>query len=669
MQRVKTGISKAYWCARKQKRFGFDRARVRDKGAEFEGREIAWFDELFEGGIVIPSPEGAPTRALTILISGPPGSGKSTLALELAYRLREENKSEREKWHCLYVTSESSGLWLKKKIESYGWPQEDVHYGDLETTRNKDTPEIAHLDILETDEVRRQLETVEASSAIGKVLEAVAGIFGRSAGEIKNVADRRAERIQEKKVDDIIQLMKPGILVIDSLNTVEHTKKSELFRRFSELAAAGPKILAIILDTATPRAQRGAYEFWAYVCDTIIRLDKRYDSNYMVRTIEIEKARYQSHVWGVHQLKIYGPNQLAGLKNRQEDPRRAHPYREEGGIFIFPSIHYYLSSYKRKSPPDKPRMVDTLPKEFNDLLHGGLPEERCTGLVGERGNHKSHLGYVHILHRILHYEERGLIISLRDGEGVARTTLQRILDEQEEFKKFRGQRLDDLEKDDSLEILYYPPGYITPEEFYHRMYLSIQRLMCRMPNRKITLLFNSLDQLGARFPLCAREQVFIPGIIETLCAERITSLFIGVNEPGQPEEQYGLLSMADLVLSFEKRTFQPVDYKGHLEQRIQPYSEIRQKEARKRLKKSVSIKPRAVVLRVERFAGGQTAGRGGILELVREDSPLSKFYCKRGLCFTEFSPSYSEGFKPVVGLSPGGRRLSPEDEDLTAYKT
>lgn len=662
MKKVKTGISRAYWCARKpEKKFAFERACVRDETAGYEGREIAWFDVLFDGGIMIPSPVEKQTRALTILISGPPGSGKSTLALELAYRLREENKSEREKWHCLYVTSESSGSWLEKKIESYGWPQEDVHYGNLETTMNKNTPEIAHLDILETDEVRRQLETVEANSAVGKVLEAVAGIFGRSAREFKDVATKRATKKREKMVDGIIQLMKPGILVIDSLNTVEHTKKSELFRRFSELTVAGPKILVIILDTITPRVHKGAYEFWAYECDTIIRLDKRYDSNYMVRTIEIEKARYQSHVWGVHQLKIYGPNRLEDIE-KKEDPRRAHPYREEGGIFIFPSIHYYLSSYKRKSPPDKPTTAEAIPEELKELLHGGLPEERCTGLVGERGNHKSHLGYMHLLHRILNKEERGLIISLRDGEGVARTTMQRILDEQEDFKDFKNVSPEGLEDDDRLEILYYPPGYITPEEFYHRMYLSVQRLKHKSDSAKITLLFNSLDQLGARFPLCAKEQVLIPGIIETLCAERITSLFIGVNEPGQPEEQYGLLSMADLVLSFEKRIFQRADYKGHLEQRIsEKLSQKRQKDARNKLNKSVSIKPRAVVLRVERFAGGQTAGRGGILELVREDSPLFGFYGRQGLCFTEFSPNYGEGFKPVMGLSQEG-------EDFTAHK-
>ena len=43
---------------------------------------------------------------------------------------------------------------------------------------------------------------------------------------------------------------------------------------------------------------------------------------------------------------------------------------------------------------------------------------------------------------------------------------------------------------------------------------------------------------------------FIPGIIASLSGEDITSMFIAVDEKGQPEEQYGLIPMADLVLSF-----------------------------------------------------------------------------------------------------------------------
>lgn len=636
-EKVRTGISKTFWCAR-------EREEEEEKGtfkfvpasmpSIVQKGQVAWFDELFEGGIVIPG--GGQKRALTVLISGPPGSGKSTLALELVYRLREENPDgEAENWHSLYVTSESCQEWLREKVEKYGWVIGDKCFHRLGDETG--TPEIPHVDILETSNFQEYIEGRDVlEKKHSQILDVIGRIFGVPSKEAAEVVTGYQ---RDKEMEERLLCRDPDVLVIDSLNTVGYEDRSELFRRFTELTTAGPKMIVIILDTVAGRDNRGGYEFWGYICDTIIRLDRRYDSKYMVRTLEIEKARYQSHVWGVHQLKIYGPNRLENLST-EEARRRAHPYREEGGIFIFPSIHYYLSIYKRKSPYALPERDDTIPEELNSLFHGGFPRGRCIGLIGERGNHKSHLGYLHVLHRIVEHKEKGLIVSLRDDEGTARKTLRSILDEEEEFSS----KLEDLENKDKLEILYYPPGYITPEEFFHRMYLSIQRLKYNNPKARITLLFNSLDQLGARFPLCAEEQIFIPGIIGTLCAEQITSLFIGVEESGQPPEQYGLLSMADVILSFRKRMFEQLDYFGHLgfsEQEVlaEDFKEIRQDLGRR---------PRVVILQVERFSGGETAGKGGILELVKaDDTRLCKLYGKKqkkqGLCFTEFSPQFDQG--------------------------
>lgn len=639
-EKVRTGISKTFWCARKEgtKEGTFEFVPASIPSIVQEG-QVAWFDELFEGGIVIPCLGNKQKRALAILISGPPGSGKSTLALELVYRLREENRgSEAENWHSLYVTSESCQEWLRDKVEKYGWEIGDRCFHRLgdETGR----PDIPHVDILETCNFQDYIggrDVLEKKHS--QILDVVGRIFGIPS---KEAAEAVVQFQRDKKMEERLLCRDPDILVIDSLNTVGYEDRSELFRRFTELTAAGPKMIVIILDTVDGCDNRGGYEFWGYICDTIIRLDKRYDSKYMVRTLEIEKARYQSHVWGVHQLKIYGPNKLENLPEAKAR-RRAHPYREEGGIFIFPSIHYYLSIYKRKSPHALPERDDTRPKELNSLLNDGFPRGRCIGLIGERGNHKSHLGYLHVLHRIVEHAEKGLIVSLRDDEGTAEKTLQSIL--KDEYRETDPKSiLEDLKNKDRLEILYYPPGYITPEEFFHRMYLSIQRLKYNNPKARITLLFNSLDQLGARFPLCAEEQIFIPGIIGTLCAEQITSLFIGVEESGQPPEQYGLLSMADVILSFRKRMFEQLDYFGHLgfsdkDVLAEDFKEIRQ---------DLERRPRVVILQVERFSGGETAGKGGILELVKaDDTRLCKLYGKKqkkqGLCFTEFSPQFDQG--------------------------
>ncbi len=82
-------------------------------------------------------------------------------------------------------------------------------------------------------------------------------------------------------------------------------------------------------------------------------------------------------------------------------------------------------------------------------------------------------------------------------------------------QEFNIESIDTYIKKGKLEILFYPPGYITPEEFFHKMFISIQRL--KLSQKGITLLFNSLDQLGSRFPLCAEETIFIRYDRDTKC--------------------------------------------------------------------------------------------------------------------------------------------------------
>src|SRR5690349_9526864 len=80
--RLKTRISEVFWCD-PAAGYAFKEAKLtiaRDKGKA----HVSWLDELFEGGIVLPTSEKQ--QALSIVVTGPPGSGKSTLALEMAYR-------------------------------------------------------------------------------------------------------------------------------------------------------------------------------------------------------------------------------------------------------------------------------------------------------------------------------------------------------------------------------------------------------------------------------------------------------------------------------------------------------------------------------------------------------------------------------------------------------
>ena len=206
---------------------------------------------------------------------------------------------------------------------------------------------------------------------------------------------------------------------------------------------------------------------------------------------------------------------------------------------------------------------------------------------------------------------------------------------------------DGRERRGRLEILNYMPGYVTPEEFFHRMLLSISRMRKEDRNRGVMLVFNSLDQIASRFPLCARERVFIPGIIQTLSSLGVTSVFVAASaegpEEGPDEGLRNLLSMAELILrvdknsNFHKATFEKILNNADADS-------IRTDLTPDAITRALSELPNTFAiseLTVERYAGGHPAGMQGMLELVAEKTLLSSLL-RPGLQFIPFRPSVEQ---------------------------
>ena len=726
--RIKTGISRAHWCT-KDARFEptkaiRDKSERADQAKDKREEEICWLDRLFEGGMVLPEAADGKNRALTVLLTGPAGTGKSTLALELCHRLALSEQPELRLTktgrrvtglNSLYISAETNGRWPMQKATQLNWARRE-HIRLLNPDDPPKKNDADHYVWIDTTKKFVDYLIGKPRSLFGGISEAIVRdtlkrvmVTSITDDLIKTVRQDLEAKVAARNhltTTEIIRDFNLDVLVVDSLNSIGTSQgKSGVMEQFVSLIdGTGLKMIIAILESTDPTLEQ-----WLYVFDTVIRLDminvgKKDAEGYLMRTLEIKKARYQSHVWGVHQLKFAKATKAFSDDDASKSPskanigkttnptlpslreaRRAHPYCAEGGIFIFPSIPYHLSLYKRLSPEwtDK-RLSSGIDDLDQDLRgepdeQGGFPYQRCTGFVGMRGGHKSHLGYLFVLNHILGRENnKALVVSLRDDENMARGTMAKILTELPKGKpsaqaspgighaqKAAEKKLVDLELKDQLELQFFPPGHIAPEEFYHRILISVLRL--KQNGGDVVLLFNSLDQLASRFPLCAKEEIFVPGLIETLTANQVTSVFIGVDEEGQPTQQYGLLSMADALISFNRVRIGRNDYLGHLEEAIvarklrlavesaQERSDISpaNTDARAQAAKLVSklksesdpfenLYPRPVVLDIVRFAGGQAAKIGGMLELKQlgDARNLQVWGKEYGLCYVPFSKKH-----------------------------
>ncbi len=654
----RTNISPVNWCSIIDGQAEYRQASI-SFGENDAAKDLSWFDALLKGGLIIPK-GGKP---LSILLAGPPGSGKTTFALELCYELAKNKVGNDSALSSYFITTDQNSEALIDNAIDHGY--EDIDHYLKPISFFNFGQEVEHLkkqqgmvfvwgkDEIEALWKKKNRNEVDKRMKISNLIEEALNIFSGV------IAKSEKENLEVELLSDTISLKNvenkgkyvPHVLVIDSLNILSTEKKEDFFEEFMSAVSNDSEIVVFMLDSSDSDL---SHDIWEYACDMIIRLDYRNNEDYYLRTLEIVKARYQSHVWGTHQLKIYEMPEKKTLpqSNNQSEEyeklldeynnamKRGHPFNKEGGIFIYPSIHYFLSRYKRHEYSD---FSDTIPTKpiLGDGFRG-IPKGRCTAFIGTRGGHKSHFGYLTGLEWINSKSNNALlVISLRDDEYTTFSTLEKI--RKSEFPK--KDNIKNHQKLDQIDVLYFHPGYITPEEFFHRVFIAVQRL--KKNTKDVMVLFNSLDQLRSRFPLCAKQEIFIPGIIEFFSGEGITSIFITVDEPGQPLAQFGLLPMADLILSFYPKSIAAEDYLNHIASQgnwliDKPLDSAHSDRIKDFRLKMPGNRINIISLQVVRFAGGERAGAEGILELVDKYENLG-VYPITGLHYTKFDSAYDTG--------------------------
>jgi KaiC/GvpD/RAD55 family RecA-like ATPase len=601
MVQFQTSISAACWC---------------DPGADYEFRpalvegvtrspgsdQTAWFDELLEGGLQVPADSASPP--LTMLLTGLPGTGKSTLALELAYRM-----ARGWGWNSLYISTEGYETAIVNHAESLGWQRAIFDTPPEIDSERRDHGSVVVKSVRRKEDLDVWMEQIGDQRGVRGALYSVASALGYP-------AERYAAFEAETSGFQMI--------VFDNLNTFP-AEKERWFSALSKLDN-GTSLVLTILDSPPTGGQA---DFWEYTSDNVLRLERDYSSRYMIRTIEIVKARYQKHAYGKHQLKILSRFQPPVPQDRSLR-LRDHPYREEGGIFVFPSMHFMLSRHNRMMPTQAPVRIPTPLEEINAMLDGhdpnatGFVAGQCVALRGRHGTHKSRLAHAIIVSRLIENKaSRALIISLRDSEASTVAQLNSMMLTENDTKRDQFQRVLDTGR---LEVAFFPPGFITPEEFFHRLQMSIARLRTMAPVAtgatgppEILLIVNSLDLLESHFPLCAQHPIFVPAVIEFLGFEGVTSFFIATDS----EHDYGLQSMADPILEFKYVTMPMEDYARRLAGKLNM-----------QMDQAVSLRGerQLVELEVKRFAGGTSAGKRCYLDLVKaSDKDALRFIPREGL--------------------------------------
>ena len=656
-ERVKTHISGVFWHDPRPRHANKPfvlATEVTSKNTEEV--EIFWLDRLFGDGILLPKrvaqQGGKPFRALTMVISGPPGSGKSTLAMELCYRFAEAKPGLKS----AYVAIEGHSPWLVDNGRRL-WPKSfKSHVASGKITIHQSTAKELKAGLLD---------------GLTKIVRGLGGPSFRNPPS-RNLSLSDADATKEFDV-----------VVLDSLDVIpSDTQKAERFQFIMDIVERGPRLLIFILDSNHRRNQEG-HEFWEYICDVALRMDRTFPvsaaDGYMIRTIEIVKARYQQHAWGPQQIKLYEAHDHKKLT--PEELRRAFPFRSEGGLFIYPSIHYLLSIYKRSEPTDVATWASTPIRGLNVLLGSlqfisqteatassthdrnsntkeadrGFPEGRCIALVGERGGHKSRIAVIHIISQILDRNESGIIVTLRDDVPIVNKMIEDVLSSMDQKERNNARK----KLETYLELMYFAPGNITPEEFLHRILLSVLRLKAlgrelkRGKNKreagesdsrqKITLLFNSVDGLAPRFPLCAKEPLFLAALVHVLSSHSVTSIIVGAANSGKPSDYLGLYAIAELIVSFSHCTMTERDTnpiaRAILEHAKELNPQIVEADPPTREAQSAAVEhwltnnlsEPHVLIQILRHAGSHPAGSRAIALLIDRNHPLRDLFGRLGL--------------------------------------
>lgn len=529
-------------------------------------QELCWLDEMLgtssepgaskASGLFIPH-GGNHERPYVLIVSGPPGSAKSTFALEVCYQLVENGDGS-----ALYVTTETSDEHILKKAQAFGWKQ------DVFATK--------HLD------AHGELACSHENGGKGKCLVHALVNPSQTAKAYTEGMDWATllERLKKKGG------MSPDILVIDSFNTVPgahsgpqtkgDTTSGNPVAQLIDFCCSEkqdvmrPRMLIVVLDVHG--AKRDFVEGFDYFADATVRFNLTLDDRGLAsRTMEISKIKTQKHAEGVHTIEIFENPSGYG-------ERHGSPFMRRGGLFVYPSIQWYLSRVRKDGLLEAnrrgqiPTNFVAIPENIQMLVNSsdvGAQGYYCPGhtisLVGRQSVLKTRFAYATLLKNVIEANRVGLIVSLDADIKVVKRIMSDIV--KAEFSgSLQGARPDDfveaLFHDDRLSFIHYEPAYISPGEFFHRVYVAFKRPrqghrdQGPLRDKKVGfVLVDGLDQVESKFPLCAKEPLFVSALVTLFKVDGdACAIFTSSQDPDtdgcSQTSASALLPLSDLLLRF-----------------------------------------------------------------------------------------------------------------------
>jgi KaiC/GvpD/RAD55 family RecA-like ATPase len=372
-------------------------------------------------------------QTTSICVAGPDGTGKSVLAMHFASRYLSDchqvcQTHQLSEPHAFYIStdlslSKAQTMWNNFNLQAPNMRRIPFRYPQLRDETKLpvwlgaglyDRTYTPQLTPYEPDQLEKLADYLHATLYETRPQPEVAFIdlASHTAGDDWGFTERLLAAIPKPQ-----SAIPRDIVLIDAMEGMETlTGEVDAFGekvtrrgRVAKLMRLASHKCHLVFIVEEPQEKARTAE--QFVADVVLRLRAIEDSGYSRRTIEIEKARGQSHVRGRHPYVVRdGRGSTTGEQINFDDPRVEEGHRSQSYLDVYPSLHSASRAIMEIRAPAQEHVshrragfgieeLDEMlakrqtnsPDELGD--DRGLPCGMVSALIGDANTQKSFLGH------------------------------------------------------------------------------------------------------------------------------------------------------------------------------------------------------------------------------------------------------------------------------------